>query len=44
MYTFFAVGNLDSDTTSSRFELAAGTDSETTLYHARCFYIQNEIE
>jgi len=44
MYTFFAVGNLDSDTTSSRFELAAGTDSETTLYHARGFYIRDEIE
>jgi type IV pilus assembly protein PilA len=44
MYTFFAVGNLDGDATSSRFELAAGTDSETTLYHARGFFIQNEIE
>ncbi|HET6334045.1 MAG TPA: prepilin-type N-terminal cleavage/methylation domain-containing protein [Polyangiales bacterium] len=44
MYTFFAVGNLDSDSTSSRFELAAGTDSETTLYHARGFYIKDEIE
>lgn len=44
MYTFFAVGNLDGDTTSSRFELAAGTDDQTTLYHARGFYIQNEIE
>jgi type IV pilus assembly protein PilA len=44
MYTFFAVGNLDGDSTSSRFELAAGTDDQTTLYHARGFYIQDEIE
>jgi type IV pilus assembly protein PilA len=44
VYTFFAMGNLDSDTTTSRFELAAGTDNEITLYHARGFYIQNEIE
>jgi type IV pilus assembly protein PilA len=44
MYTFFAVGNLDGDSTSSRFELAAGTDEQTTLYHARGFYIQDEIE
>jgi type IV pilus assembly protein PilA len=44
IYTFFAVGNLDSDGTTSRFELAAGTDQEITLYHARGFYIINEIE
>ena len=44
VYTFFAEGNLDSDGTTSRFELAAGTDSEITLYHARGFYIENEIE
>jgi type IV pilus assembly protein PilA len=44
MYTFFAEGNLDGDATTSRFELAAGTDNELTLYHARGFYIINEIE
>ena len=44
VYTFFAEGNLDSDATTSRFELAAGTDNEITLYHARGFYIVNEIE
>lgn len=44
LYTFFAVGNLDADGTSSRFELAAGTDAEITLYHARGFYIKDEIE
>jgi type IV pilus assembly protein PilA len=44
VYTFFAVGNLDGDNISSRFELAAGTDDQTTLYHARGFYIVDEIE
>jgi type IV pilus assembly protein PilA len=43
-YTFFAKGDLDGDNTASSFELAAGTDSEITLYHARGFYIENEIE
>jgi type IV pilus assembly protein PilA len=44
VYTLFAQGNLDSDATTSRFELSAGTDNEITLYHARGFYIVNEIE
>jgi type IV pilus assembly protein PilA len=44
MYTFFAQGNLDGDATTSKFELAAGTDDQTTLYHARGFYISDEIE
>jgi type IV pilus assembly protein PilA len=44
IYTFFAEGDLDSDTTRSRFSLSAGTDNELTLYHARGFYIENEIE
>jgi type IV pilus assembly protein PilA len=44
VYTFFANGNLDSDTTFSTFELAAGTDRDNTLYHAKGFFIQNEIE
>jgi type IV pilus assembly protein PilA len=44
VYTFFAVGDLDSDATTSRFELASGTDGQNTLYHARGFYISNEIE
>lgn len=44
VYTFFAEGDLDGDTTLSRFSLAAGTDNELTLYHARGFYIENEIE
>lgn len=44
IYTFFAEGDLDGDTTRSRFSLSAGTDNELTLYHARGFYIENEIE
>jgi hypothetical protein len=44
VYTFVANGNLDSDTTYSTFELAAGTDKDSTLYHAKGFYINNEIE
>jgi len=44
VYTFLAQGDLDGDTTKSTFELAAGTDKDTTLYHAKGFYIVNEIE
>jgi len=44
IYTFFAEGDLDGDGTLSRFSLSAGTDNELTLYHARGFYIENEIE
>jgi type IV pilus assembly protein PilA len=44
VYTFFAVGDLDGDGTPSRFELATAVDSDMTLYHARGFYVINEIE
>jgi type IV pilus assembly protein PilA len=44
VYTFFANGDLDGDGIQSTFELAAGTDKDTTLYHAKGFYIVNEIE
>ena len=44
VYTFTAYGDLDGDSTFSTFELAAGTDKDVTLYHAKGFYIQNEIE
>jgi type IV pilus assembly protein PilA len=43
-YTFFAEGDLDGDTTKSTFELATQVDGDNTLYHARGFYIVNEIE
>jgi prepilin-type N-terminal cleavage/methylation domain-containing protein len=44
LYTFWARGNLDNDLVLSTFELAAGTDAENTLYHARGLYIANETE
>jgi type IV pilus assembly protein PilA len=44
VYTFFANGDLDGDSTDSTFELAAGTDGDNSLYHAKGFYINNEIE
>jgi type IV pilus assembly protein PilA len=44
VYTFFAQGNLDGDNVDSTFELATSTDAENSLYHARGFYIINEIE
>ena len=44
VYTFSAEGDLDGDSTHSTFELATGTDKDSTLYHAKGFYIVNEIE
>ena len=44
IYTFRAIGNLDGDDTFSTFELAAGTDRDDALYHARGFFIDNETE
>lgn len=44
VYTFYARGDLDGDTTMSTFELATATDDDNSLYHARGFYINNEIE
>jgi type IV pilus assembly protein PilA len=44
VYTFKAVGNLDSDSTYSTFELATGTDRDNSLFHARGFYVINELE
>ena len=44
VYTFFAQGDLDGDSVRSTFELAAGTDKDVVLYHAKGFFIANEIE
>ncbi|HEX7480800.1 MAG TPA: hypothetical protein VF331_23565, partial [Polyangiales bacterium] len=44
VYTFFAHGDLDGDNIQSTFELAVATDADNSLYHARGFYIDNEIE
>jgi type IV pilus assembly protein PilA len=44
VYTFYAQGDLDGDGTMATFELATSTDAQNSLYHARGFYIVNEIE
>jgi type IV pilus assembly protein PilA len=44
VYTFVAYGDLDGDDVDSTFELATQVDPDKTLYHARGFYIVNEIE
>jgi type IV pilus assembly protein PilA len=44
VYTFYAHGDLDGDSIQSTFELATGTDADNSLYHAKGFYIDNEIE
>jgi hypothetical protein len=44
IYTLFALGDLDGDKNASSFELAVGSDSDNTLFHARGFYIVNELE
>jgi type IV pilus assembly protein PilA len=43
-YAFTAAGNLDADSDTSRFTLAAGSSADNELYHARGFYIENETE
>ena len=44
VYTFRAQGDLDDDGTNSTFELATTVHTDMTLYHARGFYIINEVE
>lgn len=44
VYTFYAQGDLDDDGVRSTFELAVGASGGYELYHARGFYIVNEIE
>jgi type IV pilus assembly protein PilA len=44
LYTFVAHGDLDGDGVRSRFELAAGTDSNNELYRAPGLYIEDELE
>jgi type IV pilus assembly protein PilA len=43
-YTLQAQGDLDGDNTNSTFELAVQVDTDMTLFHARGFYINEEIE
>src|SRR5688572_13958140 len=44
VYTFFAQGDLDDDANNSTFELATSVHTDMTLYHARGFYVVNEVE
>ena len=44
IYTIYAQGNLDGDAVNSTFELSVGTDANNELFHARGYYIVNEIE
>jgi type IV pilus assembly protein PilA len=44
VYTFFAHGDLDGDSTQSTFELAVGVSEANQLVHARGLYISNETE
>jgi prepilin-type N-terminal cleavage/methylation domain-containing protein len=44
LYTFFANGDLDGDTTLSTFELATGSDGDNQLYHARGMFVNKEYE
>ena len=44
VYTFYALGDLDDDDTNSTFELATSVHTDMTLYHARGFYVANEVE
>jgi prepilin-type N-terminal cleavage/methylation domain-containing protein len=44
LYTFYAHGDLDGDSTMSTFELSAGSDGTNVLYHSHAFFIDREIE
>ena len=44
VYTLYANGDLDDDTTLSLFELSVGSDDNNQLFHARGLYILNELE
>jgi prepilin-type N-terminal cleavage/methylation domain-containing protein len=44
VYTIFAHGDLDNDSTQSTFELAIGSDKDNQLFHARGMYIDKDTE
>jgi type IV pilus assembly protein PilA len=44
LYTATAHGNLNGDAVISTFQLAIGSDDNNELYHARGFYVVNELE
>lgn len=44
VYTFYAHGDLDDDSTFSTFELSVGSNGANQLYHARGLYVSKETE
>ena len=44
LYSFRAYGDLDGDSTTSTFELAAGSSQNNELMRAPGLYIENELE
>jgi len=44
LYLIRARGDLDHDGVSSLFELATGSTADNELFHARSFYIEQEVE
>jgi type IV pilus assembly protein PilA len=44
MYTLRAIGDLDGDGITSRFEVAVASDGENELYRSRGFFVLNETE
>lgn len=44
LYSFYAEGDLDGDSTKSLFELAVGSNPNNELYRAPGFYVTNELE
>lgn len=44
VYTFYARGDLDGDSTFSTFEMSIGSNGDDQLYHARGIYIVHDIE
>jgi hypothetical protein len=44
LYTLFAEGDLDGNSTFSRFEMTAGADENGNLYHSHGLYMRNELE
>jgi hypothetical protein len=44
IYSFQAVGDLDGDSTTSLFEISAGSSTQNELYRSPGVYRENELE
>ena len=44
LYTLYAIGDIDGDSTQSTFSLGVGSDPDGQLYHARGFYADHPSE